>query len=170
MGRKRLKPLPPWDEALALLILGSLLGLLFTAGMGWWQAPVAREDALPVTAVLEQADGTYQRQRLQQIRLTFRDHEPLFIDSATASRPLLQRLSDLPPGTVCAMLVHPNSDSTILHLEAYGEVIVDFDEAARELSVEQYGFSLLGVFCFVGAMRGAWLLWRIRQREKHTVR
>lgn len=152
-------------EALFLVIVGLFLGTVFT-GMLWWQSGVTREEALPVQATLETVTPRWSKRgtKLQGISLDFADHGRLTVDSANATEDLLAELRKLPANSACTMLVHPNSDKTILSLEADGRTLLDFDRTAAQLAGEGYGFAGLGLALYGAAAWGARTLWRGRKR------
>lgn len=146
-------------EAALLLILGLFFGTLFTFGMSHWQSEVSREEAIPLTATYQSCNPKYQRHhQLTDIMLRFSDRDYLLVDGSYATESLLSTLESIPSGTKCAILVHPNSPSTILSLNAGEKEIIAFDEAVQKLAAEAEGFRYLGIFCYILAVYGLWKL------------
>ncbi len=152
------------DDCWFILVIGLIIGTIFTFGMGRWQSAVTQEEAIPVQATLAEVDGTYNKRHLSTIRLRFSDRGQLSIDSSSATEALLTTLSGIPEGTVCAMLIHPVGDS-VLYLEAEGKVLLEFDKASRALAAEGYGFMALGLFMYAGAAVAAVKLIREKTRR-----
>ena len=156
---RRLKKLPSLEEAVGILVLGLLMGTVFTFVMGHTQSTVTREEAVPVSAVMQDVRGRYSSvvgrtsNRLSEILIRFEDDEQLSIDHPVANQALLDALSSIPPGTTFDMLVHPNS-STILSLTIHGEEIVNFDHAMAALAGERSAFFWLGMFVYALAAYG----------------
>lgn len=146
------------EEAVLLLILGLFFGTLFAVGMPYWQGAVTREEALPVTAVYQDCDPSYNRRDLRDIMLHFTDRDYLLVDSAIATEALLGELRSIPAGTACELLVHPNSQSTVLSLIAGGREIIPFDGAVKAIAGEAQGFRWMGLVCYVLAVYGLWSL------------
>lgn len=142
------------EEAIFLLVLGLFFGTLFAVGMPCWQGAVPQEEALPVTAVYQECDPSYNRRDLRDIMLRFSDRDYLLVDSAIATDALLDKLYSIPAGTVCELLVHPRSPSTVLSLIADGREIIAFDEAVSAIAREGEGFRYLGLFCYLLAGYG----------------
>lgn len=154
---RRLKKLPDIGQAIFFLVAGLILGTVFTFGQQYWQKPIPVEEAIPVSAVMQDVRGSYNHRhgrRLQEILIRFEDYEQLDIGSAIASESLLTRLSAYPPGTAFDMLVHPNSP-TILRLSIQGEEIISFDDAMARTVRENTGFFWLGLFMYLAAAFGA---------------
>lgn len=151
-------------ECILLLIIGLLLGTVFTFGVGYWNAVIAPEDALSVTATYERYDIDYgfgrssaARHSINEVDLHFTDHEKLSIDGSCVTDELLAALDALRSGTSLNMLIHPNGDA-ILSIHANDEPILAFEDAMKHLSFERWGFFALGLFCYIGAGIGAYYL------------
>lgn len=159
---RRLKKLPSLGQAIFLLVIGLILGTVFTVLMQHTQGPVTMDEAIPVSAVMQDVRGSYTRRyrqgtRLQEILIRFEDHEQLSIDSTIATEALLNRLSGYAPGTAFDMLVHPNSD-TILTLRINEQTILTFEESIAKLQRENTGFFVLGAVMYLFAAFGLFTL------------
>lgn len=139
--------------AVFLLIAGLLLGTVFTFGMRYWNAPVAREDAQHVTATFSSSKERLKHGRVQEIILCFDDHKELRIDGTCVSKALLEAIKLLEPGSVLEMAVHPNSN-TILELQCAAAKYLDFEDAMKHLGRESAGFTVLGIFCYLSSIVG----------------
>lgn len=140
------------SEAVFVMVVGLLLGTVFTFGMNYWNAPVTREEAVPVTAVYDYCIGSFEVG--EQIILRFEDHEQLTIDGCCSTKALREQIKALEPGDEISALVHPNAD-TILELTVGGEVLMEFDASVEELAGEKIGFRYLGVFLYAMAIFAA---------------
>ena len=153
-------------QCILLVVFGLLVGTVFTVGMGYWNAAVTPEEAVPVTAIYASHEVDYGgniRRRamhsnsINQVFLYFADHERLAIDGSCAYSDVLDALEALPSGTTLDMLVHPNID-TVLSIAADGETILAFEDTTKSLSIERWGVFGIGVFCYIGAGVGAYYL------------
>ena len=153
-----LKKLPSLGQAIILLIIGLLLGTAFTVLMDYTQGPVTRDEARPVSAVMEDVRGRRNRRNsLREILIRFEDYEQLGIDHPVANKAMLDKLLSVAPGTTFDMLVHPNS-ATILALSIDGEEIINFDTAMAKLSNENLVFFWMGICLYVAAAFGAYVV------------
>lgn len=156
-----LKKLPSLGQAIILLIIGLLLGTAFTMLMDYTQGPVTRDEARPVSAVMEDFRAIYgrrgRRNSLREILIRFEDYEQLGIDHPVANKAMLNKLLSVAPGTTFDMLVHPNS-ATILALSIDGEEIINFDTAMAKLSNENLVFFWMGICLYAAAAFGAYVV------------
>lgn len=148
-------------EALILLIAGLLMGTVFTFGVQYANAPIAREDAIRTTAVFSSYAEQKNRGHVNEIILRFEDHEQLYIDGACTGEELRDSIQAFSPGTELSMLVHPNSN-TILELRSGGSVWLEFEDSTEKLSGEAKGFLVLGLVCYALAACGLLrlLIWK----------
>lgn len=151
-------------QCILLLIIGLLLGTVFTFGMGYWNAAVTPEDSIPVTATYARYDIDYDfsrigasRRSINEVDLYFADHEKLSIDGSCVTDELLAALTALRSGTSLDMLIHPNGDA-ILSIHVDSESLLTFEDTMKHLSFERWGFLVLGLFCYLGAGVGAYYL------------
>ena len=149
-------------ECILLLVVGLLLGTVFTFGMSYWNAAVDPEEAIAVTATYQGYNidhrtrrNSVTRKRIAEVDLKFTDHEELSIDGSCADDALLASLDALQKGDTLDMLVHPNGGDTILAITADGKTLLAFKDTMKRLSVERWGFFGLGLLCYFGAGAGA---------------
>lgn len=155
------KPLSTID-AVFLLIAGLFIGTVFTFGMRYWNAPVAREEAVAVTATFASSKESRDNGDVKEILLRFEDHDQLHIDGSCITEALRSRVSAITPGTTLSLLVHPNS-STILELRMGEDTLLEFEYAAEKLTREADMFMGLGIFLYAMA---AWGLASLIFRKK----
>nr|MBR4280195.1 hypothetical protein [Clostridia bacterium] len=157
MGRryKRRKKLQlSFIGCILIIIVGVLLGSVFTFGMHHWNASVHPEDAIAVRAAYTGYDVDYSsgrtgaiRRNIAQVFLHFADHDRLTIDGSCVNTALLDALAALPDGTMLDMLVHP-SGSSVLSIETQGETLLAFEQSQRSLNFEKWGFFALGMIAY----------------------
>lgn len=139
--------------AVFLLIAGLILGTVFTFGVRYWNAPIAREDAQQITATFSSSIERLKHGRVQEVILRFDDHEELRIDGSCMSNTLLEAIKLLEPGSVLEMAVHPNSN-TIWELQCAAAKYLDFEDTMKHLGRESVGFTVLGIFCYLSSIVG----------------
>jgi len=152
-------------ECILLIIVGLLMGTVFTVGMGYWNADIEPQEAIAVTGTYEGYDIDYSRgrngvtrKRIAEVDLQFTDRDELSIDGSCADEDLLASLDALPKGVTLDMLVHPNGWDTILSISVEGKSILAFEDATKHLIFKRWGFFALGLFCYFGAGVGAYYL------------
>lgn len=152
--RKRTDRIPK-AAAWFLVIVGILLGTVFTLGMHYWESSVSKEEALYTEAIFESYDIIYGRHHtLKEIKVDFQDRQSLFIDGSCCSQTVLDKMAALKSGTVLCMYVHPNS-STLLEIQNGNNSILLFDNAMAKLSSEVSVFLFLGIFMYLAAFYGS---------------
>ncbi len=142
------------EQAILFLIVGVILGSVFTFGQQYLKAPINRDSAICV-----QTEYSYHTQRLirpdsHAVSIHCSNGEIYSIDAHCVTYDILDYLDTLEKGTKLNMLIHPNSD-TILSLEVNGESILDFDEVQDDLNYANIGFLCLGIFMYIFAVCGA---------------
>ena len=141
------------SEAFFMLIAGLIMGTVFTFGMKYWNGPITQDEAQQVTATFSSAKETTRRGHVQEIIVCFDDHEQLYIDGVCIDSELRDSISEIMPGTVIAMIVHPNSN-TILAMEVGTTRLLEFHDSVQKLTSEASGFMYLGIFCYIMALMG----------------
>ena len=148
-AKKMTKP-----EAIFMLIVGLIMGTVFTFGMKYWNVPITQDEAQQVTAVFLSYKETKRRGHTREIILRFDDHEQLYIDGACINNDLCDLISEIMPGITLEMMVHPNSN-TVLEMEIGKTRVLEFHDSMQKLSSEASGCRYLGFFCYIMALMGA---------------
>lgn len=154
----------PETMKILILIIGLVLGCVFTFGMSFWNAEIVAGDALRIEATYDSYTVEYQHGKKQQIFVYFQDNEMLTIDSICINDTLEKALSDLPKGAKCILAVHPDSD-TILDMKSGNDIILEFDETQEKLQQEKNVFFIIGILMYLSAM-AAGISLVIRHRKK----
>ena len=141
-------------QAILFLIVGAILGTVFTFGQHYWKAPIEREEAITV-----ESGYSYHTQRLVRpdshaVSIHCSNGEIYSIDAHCVTYDILDYLDTLEKGAKLNMLIHPNSD-TILSLDVNGESILDFDGVIDDLKSANIGFLCLGILMYILAVCGA---------------
>ena len=150
------------SEAIFILVIGLLLGTVFTFGEQFWHAPVDRRELRYVDAAYQRykyADGG----RHNSMTLYFENEEPYDIAVECVNDELLQKLDAIAPGTVLHLGVHPNSN-TLMEISDHGQPVLFFEQAAKRVALRARGFLLLGLFLYGGAAYALYALIRGKAR------
>ncbi|MBE5758930.1 MAG: hypothetical protein E7332_02740 [Clostridiales bacterium] len=145
---------PTKGEAWQLLIIGLIMGTVFTFGTQYWNAPITPDEAEQVTATFSSYKEAKRKSHVKEIIIRFDDHEQLSIDGVSIDDDLRDAISEIEAGTTIEMLVHPNSN-TILEMTIGNTKLLAFHDSMQKLSSEASVFICLGIFCYLSALIGA---------------
>ena len=140
-------------QSLALLVVGLLLGTVFTFGMQYWSETVTREECLYIETQFLDYKEIKQRSRINQIAIDCADGERYFIDQVSINTRLREYLAELEKNDNITMLIHPNGGN-IIELTHYGAELLNFEETIETLDKNAKTFSYLGVFMYLAAFLG----------------
>ncbi len=150
-------------EAIFLLIAGLILGTVFTFGMQYWNAPIAKDEARQVTAIFSSHEEVKRKGNVKEMILRFEDHEQLCIDGVCIDDELCAAIRRIEPGSLVEMTVHSNSN-TILEMKVGAEKLLVFEDTVQKLSFEASGFMYIGIFCYILAVIGLFNLVSSKKR------
>lgn len=126
--------------------------LVMIVGMQYWNKPVERAEAIPMTAVYASYDVARSRHSIRFIQLSFQGNEiSPDIDGNCATEELINLLDAIPAGTEVSILLHPNSD-TVLEIATEDRIILNFEESLRNLTREATVFQYIGWFLYAGTI------------------
>ena len=164
-AQKKLSMAIPLTWLSILLLVGGLwIGILgFLSPL--ISQPVPLEDTIPISATMEKVEGDYTFRgktrktgwQLDNIFITFEDHERLHIGGVIASEALLEKLEAYPAGTVFDMHVKPGSTG-ILTLSVDGTDVLSYEAACRAITANNGFGVLLGFIMLPIAGYAAWSL------------
>lgn len=168
-GRTLLQKAMPLWMAAVMLLFGLCLGAVGILGP-WISQPTPLEETTPVSAVMQtiEPDYRYRRSRgpdLASIKLTFEDHQPLYIDSVIANETLLNELMTHPSGTILDMRLKPNGIS-IMTLSVDDVDLLTYEDACRAIKANNAIGVPLGIAMLSIAGYAAWSLfirWKYRR-------
>ena len=140
----------PKSVAWFLLVVGVVLGTVFTFGMRYWNSSVTKDKAIFTEAEFSSYEIIYGRRHstVKEVKLIFNDREPLFIDGACCNQEVLDKLDTVISGTELQMYLHPNGGE-LLDIRNNGISILRFDDAVDAVSSEASAFFILGVFMYL---------------------
>jgi len=146
----------PIGPSVFLLIVGFLLGSVFTFGMQHWNAVVTREECTVVdTGFVSYKEIRQQRHpmEIKEIAVDCVNDERYFIDGVSINSDLRNSLSELSERQRIRLLIHPNSN-TIVEFSTENGTIFTFHEAIRKLGREATEFLFLGLFMYFCSLVG----------------
>lgn len=140
----------PLGIAIPLFIIGLFLGSIFTFGMYYWNAEIAREECAEIhTGFIAYSDiRSYKHPaRTKEIMIACANNANYDIDGVSITSSLLDKLSMLDEHEQITLLIHPNSN-TILEFSTETETIIRFEDTIEKLGKEKIGFLFLGLFMY----------------------
>ena len=142
-------------ELILLLVIGLIMGSVFTIGEQYWNKQVMEDQCIPVTAMFDSYREHHSKSRFNvtQVSVFFEDHDRLTLNGTCYSEEVRRNMENLEKGTEVSMLLHPNSQE-ILRMDTNGKGIVIFDDAIQALDRSTTVFLCLGVFCYVTGFVG----------------
>mgnify|MGYP003297617298 CR=1 FL=1 len=155
MRMHRSEPMP-LNFAVIMLLIGILLGSVFTFGMQYWNAKTTRESCAVVKTQFLSYDEIWHAKptiNIVEIAVDCADGNRYFIDGVSINDELRENLSLLSENESITLLIHPNSN-TIVEFSTDKGVILNFEEAMDKLSKEETGFLFLGIFMYLCAAVG----------------
>ena len=153
MRRNKVKEPMPNTVAVLFLIIGVIMGTVFTFGMQHWEEPIEREDAICVEVTFDSYQERFVRGHTRGIYVDFADYDQQYIDGYCVSDQLRADLEALSPGDKVTILIHPNS-STIWEMRTEEKMLLSFEDSQRLLGWELNGFTVLGILMYVVALWG----------------
>lgn len=141
------------------IILGIILGTVFTFGEYYWKAPIEKSEAVRTEAVF------YSYREIKkggEIIVRFKDHEQLSIARECNNSDVKDKLSAVRSGEKLTVRYHPKS-KLILELENGGTEILQFDDSMKRINRGTQSFAVLGVFMYFVAIYGTVVL--IREKK-----
>ncbi len=145
----------PFGSAVVLLIVGVLLGTVFTFGQQYWNARVSPEECIAVeTQFLDYREIRKGKSvTIKEIAIDCANGERYFIDGVSVNEWVRDALAFFSPGDEVRLLIHPNR-STIVEFTTQSRVILEFDDTMEKLRGEANGFLGLGIFMYFSAAVG----------------
>lgn len=155
MKKHKIKDPLPIGVAIFFIVVGLILGTVFTAGMLYWGSPIEREDAINVSATYDSYRIIHGRSHssTSEIRIFLNECDSLCIDGACVSEEVINGVKAIPKGARLDMLVHPNSD-TIWELKNGDKTILSFEESQKDIKGENIGFGIFGMLMYACAVFG----------------
>ena len=167
MAKKRYKKKETLSDGIKLIVVGLLLGTVFTFGQQFWSATVTRNACTMVetTFVEYEYDRGISRYNRERLSVDCGDGERYWFDSASIYNSLMDELDAIVPGEEITLLLHPNSDS-IMELATEDKVILSFAEAMEDVAGERTFFFYMGILMYGSSLYGVYVLVKVLKRRK----
>ena len=143
----------PLGMAIALLVVGILLGSVFSFGMQHWNKEVTREECVKIQTQFLGYKEDSRRGHTQQIIIDCANGDRYVIDGVSVNSKLQDYISKLSHNEDITLLIHPNSN-TIVEFSTNFDAILIFSETIDKLGGEATGFLFLGFFMYFCSLVG----------------
>lgn len=169
MAKKRYKEKTKLSDAVKIIVIGLLLGTVFTFGARISNASVTQDECTVVETEFVDYNYRYRRGG-ERLSVDCADGERYWFDAASDLIKLRDDMAEIPPQEKITMLLHPNSHS-IMEFTTKNEVILSFDEAMEDMARDRKFFFCMGIVMYGGAVYGGvaamQCLRRRNERNKH---
>ncbi len=161
----------PVGLAIGLLLVGILLGSIFTFGMQHWNREISRDSCTLITTQFLSYNEIRQHKhptKIKEIAIDCANGETYFIDGTSINTKLRNALTAMSEQEHITLLIHPNSN-TILELSTERDKILVFEDTIHQLDNETTGFLLLGIFLYICSLVSLFHLFRhfLRRKKAH---
>jgi hypothetical protein len=159
MKKHKTEPMP-LHMAIVMLLIGVLLGSIFTFGMQYWNAKTTRESCIVVKTQFVSYDEIWHTKptiSIVEIAIDCADGNRYFIDGVSIDDELRNKLSSISKGENITLLIHPNSDTIVDFSSSHGSLLT-FDETINDLDGEATVFLFLGLFTYFCALVGLYYI------------
>ena len=146
--KEKIADIPLW-MCIVFIVLGGVLGSIFTYSCLYLNQIIDREEAIVATGRFDSYEFSYGKGgAVSEVRIDFIDRGELYIDTAYHVE-MDEKLEALEKGEQLNMLLHPNSEA-VWELTTEKSVILSFDDAKSITQVETTIFMIVLVaFCIV---------------------
>ena len=166
MAKKRYKKKETLSDAVKIIVIGLLLGTVFTFGQQFSSATVTRDECTVVeTEFVDYEYAHHHRRRGRSLSVDCTDGTRYRFDSASIYKSLMDELDTIVPGEEITLLLHPNSD-VILELATENRVVLSFEEARADMAGERTFFFYMGIIMYGSSLYGVYLLVKVLKRRK----
>ena len=155
--KESLADIPLW-MCIVFIVLGGVLGSIFTYDCLYLNQIIDREEAIVATGRFDSYEFSYGKGgAVSEVRIDFIDRGELYIDTAYHVE-MDEKLEALEKGEQLNMLLHPNSEA-IWELTTEKSAILSFDDAKSRTQFENgfFMFFLVGL-CLIGISMGVFAL------------
>ena len=144
------------QQAIFFLIIGLLMGTVFTFGMSHWNEEIPRESCKYVeTEFLDyhERHPLGKPSHIKEIMIDCSNGERYSIDGVSINEELKNAVKNLSEGEKITLLIHPNQEK-ILELSDGDGLILEFEDTITKLGKEKNAFGILGGFMYLLALVG----------------
>ena len=143
--KEKIADIPLW-MCIVFIVMGGVLGSIFTYNCLYLNQIIDREEAIVATGRFDSYEFSYGKGgAVSEVRIDFIDRGELYIDTAYHVE-MDEKLEVLEKGEQLNMLLHPNSEA-IWELTTEKSVILSFDDAKSRTQFENgfFMFFLVGL-------------------------
>ena len=115
------------------LIVTSIIAIVFTFVVPFYNAPIEKSEAISITATFSDYSKIRSKGVVQSLMLSFHNHTSLRIDRTCINDKLISELDNIEAYTQVSMLVHPNSNN-IMELSYNGKEILNFEYSKNKMN------------------------------------
>lgn len=160
---------PVW-VCIYFIVIGILIGYVFTNITWHERALIDQSEAIPVTAIYNSHRFRYSSKGpLSEVVIYFDDYEKLYIPGACVRIETEDALEELQGGEKLNLLLHPNSGD-IWEVKSDESAILTFADAKARMQADNIGLSVIGgIVGYLCAIMGAvslLLQWREYRKGK----
>ncbi|MBQ4090054.1 MAG: hypothetical protein IJC56_09310 [Clostridia bacterium] len=135
-------------ELITIIISGIIIGTILIIGDLHFNAPVSREEAVPVSAEFTSSDERIKKGRLNKIIMRFEDHAQMDIGGMYVNKYLRDDIRNLKPGTDLTMLIHPYS-KIIMEIRTDNDILLEFEHSSNILASQSGIIIWIGVLMYI---------------------
>lgn len=171
--KEKIADIPLW-MCIVFIVLGGVLGSIFTYNCLYLNQIIDREEAIVATGRFDSYEFSYGKGgAVSEVRIDFIDRGELYIDTAYHVE-MDEKLEVLEKGEQLNMLLHPNSEA-IWELTTEKSVILSFDDAKSRTQFENgffmfflVGLCLICISLGVIALLAKYFEYKKKIRNKNT--
>ena len=171
--KEKIADIPLW-MCIVFIVLGGVLGSIFTYNCLYLNQIIDREEAIVATGRFDSYEFSYGKGgAVSEVRIDFIDRGELYIDTAYHVE-MDEKLEVLEKGEQLNMLLHPNSEA-IWELTTEKSVILSFDDAKSRTQFENgffmfflVGLCLISISLGVIALLAKYFEYKKKMRNKNT--
>ena len=159
--------IPLW-MCIFFIVLGSILGSIFTYNCLYFNQLIDRKEAIAATGSFDSYELSYGKtDAVNEVRINFIDRSELYLNSAAYRDEMDGKLKALEKGEQLNMLLHPNSEA-IWELRSDNDLILSFDDAKSRTQFENGLFFILVGLCMISVLIGSFALFSNYSKRKKT--
>ena len=171
--KEKIADIPLW-MCIVFIVMGGVLGSIFTYNCLYLNQIIDREEAIVATGRFDSYEFSYGKGgAVSEVRIDFIDRGELYIDTAYHVE-MDEKLEVLEKGEQLNMLLHPNSEA-IWELTTEKSVILSFDDAKSRTQFENgffmfflVGLCLICISLGVIALLAKYFEYKKKIRNKNT--
>ena len=138
----------PLSQAIFLLLIGFVLGPIFTIANSWALNVVSEDECIPVETQFSECRAIHRKFRVKGFDIDCSDGNTYEIDFYDLTDEIENKIPLLQEGEELSLLVHPNTNR-ILELTIGEDTLITFEGAQKILKIDRYfTIGVIILFCF----------------------